>query len=203
MRLLISCAVVILFVSNLYAQKHEGILVSFQQKMAPSFELYNQSHKSLTPWEVEISAYDLGEMPLEFGAYLSGGYASFIEITYGLNLGYLYSINDTHLLKGGLNIGRFKMEEDTFKDTVELGAVLEDEYHESFKPFLEWQWDFTRYFSLFSQAGYRFFRTQTETVKKILSRYENGLVRSYRVDRDTDFYGSGFEFGAGISVRIH
>lgn len=193
----------ILLASNLHAQEHEGIFISIQQKAAPSFELYNQNHSNLTPWGVEISAYDLKEMSLEVGAYLSGGFTSYIEITYGLNLAYLYPINNTQLLKVGLNVGRFKMEENTFKDTVELGAVLEDEYHESFKPFIEWQWDFTHYFAFFAQAGYRFFRTETEIVEEIFSRYENGSVRSYRVNRDTDFYGSGLEFGAGISVRIH
>ncbi|MCW9707700.1 hypothetical protein [Fodinibius salsisoli] len=201
MRLLLSCATLILFASNLYAQEHEGILVSFQQKRAPNFELYNQSHSSITPWELEISAYGLEETPFELGAYLSDGYDSSITIAYGLNFAYLYPINDVQLLKAGLNAGRFKMK--SFKDTVELGALLEDEYHESFKPFLEWQWDFTRYFSLFAQAGYRFIRTETGVVEKILSRYENGSIRSYRVDRDYDFYSSGFEFGAGISIRIH
>lgn len=203
MRLLISCTVFILLASNLYAQEQEGIFVSIQQKTAPNLELYDQSHSNLTPWEVEISAYDLREMPLEIGAYLSGGYASYIEITYGLNLAYLYPINNTQLLKAGLNTGRFKMEENTFKDTVELGAVLEDEYHESFKPFIEWQWNFTHYFAFFAQAGYRFFRTETEIVEEIFSRYENGSIRSYRVNRDTDFYGSGFEFGLGLSFNLY
>jgi len=92
---------------------------------------------------------------------------------------------------------------DSFNDTVEVGAVLEDEFHESFKPFVEWQWDFSNYVSLFTQAGYRFLRTETKTVTEIRSRYENGSVKSYRVSHNTDFYGSGFELGAGVSLRLN
>jgi len=92
---------------------------------------------------------------------------------------------------------------DSFDDTVEVEAVLEDEFHESFKSFIEWQWDFSEYISLFAQTGYRFLRTETKTVTEIRSRYENGSVKSYRVSYNTDFYGSGFELGIGFSLRLH
>ncbi|HET6528828.1 MAG TPA: hypothetical protein VFG39_08780, partial [Balneolaceae bacterium] len=65
------------------------------------------------------------------------------------------------------------------------------------------QWNFSRYVSLFAQAGYRFLRTETETVTKILSRYDNGLIRSYRTSTDRRFYGSGFELGIGLSLNLY
>ncbi|NGP88293.1 hypothetical protein [Fodinibius halophilus] len=200
MRLLIISIALILVAPNLHAQEHKGSLLSFQQKTTPNFELYGQHHTGLSPWELEASAYNSEISPIEAGAYLSSGYPSYIAISYGLNLAYLYPINSSQLLKAGINVGRFKM--NSFDDTVEVGAVLEDEFHESFKPFVEWQWNFSKYISLFAQAGYRFLRTETETVKKILSRYENGLVKSYRVSHNTDFYGSGFELGVGVSLRL-
>ena len=201
MRFLISCAVFSLISFNLYAQEHKDFLVSFQQKAATNFELYNQSQNGIAPWELEVSVYSNDTAPIEAGAYLSGGYSSSVAISYGLNLAYLYPIGSSQLLKAGLNVGRFKM--DSFNDTVEVGAVLEDEFHESFKPFVEWQWDFSNYVSLFTQAGYRFLRTETKTVTEIRSRYENGSVKSYRVSHNTDFYGSGFELGAGVSLRLN
>jgi len=68
MRLLICCAVFSLLSSNLYAQEHKGLLISFQQKMAPNFELYNQHKNGITPWELEASVYDNETIPIEAGA---------------------------------------------------------------------------------------------------------------------------------------
>ncbi|WP_138430506.1 hypothetical protein [Fodinibius saliphilus] len=201
MRLLIISITLIIVAPHIYAQEHKGFLLSFQQKVTPNFELYDQHHTGLSPWELEVSVYNSEITPIEAGAYLSRGYSSYIAILYGLNLAYLYPINSSQLLEAGINVGRFKM--NSFDDTVEVGAVLEDEFHESFKPFVEWQWNFSKYISLFAQAGYRFLRTETKTVTEIRSRYENGSVKSYRASHNTKFYGSGFELGIGMSLKLY
>ena len=84
----------------------------------------------------------------------------------------------------------------------EIGEIREDEFHENLKPFVEWNWRFSKHISLFANAGYRFLKSSTGTVKEVYERYENGDPKRISVSFDENIYGSGFEFGAGLDVTL-
>lgn len=71
------------------------------------------------------------------------------------------------------------------------------------KPFVEWNWIFSKHKSLFANTGYGFLRSNTGTVKEVNERYENGDPKRIRVSNDGDVYGSGIEFGIGFDIILH
>lgn len=200
-RLFLSCVILCIAVSQLYGQHDYLLKLGAQQKISPSFKLNNDTFKNTGAEEVRLSLYNFERVPIGIEFYFSKGYNSSIDYSYGTRLSYVFFSESVHWLKIGLSGGRFKMGD--FEKGKEVGEIREDEFHENFKPFIEWDWRFSKYVSLFTNAGYRFLRSNTGTVEEVNERYENGDPKSIRVSNDGGLYGSGFEFGIGFDITLH
>lgn len=172
-----------------------------QQNIAPVFKLNDDTFRQAASKGIRLSLYNFETVPVAVEFYGARGYDSSVDYAYGTNLSYIFFSNAPHWLKAGVSGGRIKM--GTYQRGEAVGSVREDEFHEMVKPFVEWNWNFSPYLSLFVQSGYRFLRSETETVTGIVDRYENGDPKTLRVTADQKLYGSGFEFGIGLDIKLH
>ncbi|MEX0662800.1 MAG: hypothetical protein WD381_06625 [Balneolaceae bacterium] len=175
--------------------------IGVQKNLAPSFKINDSTYQNADAQGVRLSMYNFEEIPVAVEFYFSKGYDSSIDFAYGTNLSYIFFSDTAHWLKLGFSGGRFKMGDFERGNTV--GSIREDEFHENLMPFVEWDWRFSEYVNVFVQTGYRFLRSETETVTEIVDRYENGDPRQIRVSSDRRIYGSGFEFGLGLEIKLY
>ena len=200
-RLTILCTCFILLSTASQAQDRSILTLDVQQKLIPSFQLNNETFNRSSAREVRLSVGDIDGGRMELGFYLSQPYVASIDFGYGLSFGYEMLRGKAQWLKAGLTAGRLKMGD--FRDGIYVGDIREDEYHETFKPFLEWNWGFWKHLTLFSQVGYQFLRSETETVTKVLERFEGGKPSRIQVTNDRRFYGAGWMLGAGLRLNLY
>lgn len=186
---------------QLYGQNSYILKVGAQKNIVPSFKINNSTYQNADAQGVRLSLYNFEEIPVAVEFYFSKGFDSSIDFAYGTNLSYIFFSDLDHWLKLGFSGGRFKMGE--FERGNIVGSIREDEFHENLMPFVEWDWQFSEYINVFVQTGYRFLRSETETVTEIVDRYENGEPRQIRVSSESKIYGSGFEFGLGLEINLY
>lgn len=174
--------------------------IGFGQTYQPSFEINNKSFSNTTSTAFKLLFHEPEIAPIELGMFITTGRNSTIDYFYGISPAYFVHKGKSHWLKTGIELGRFKLGK--YQNDVTLGATLENEYHESYQPYLEWDWQISNYISLFTKAGYRFISSNTRTVTEILDRWDDGSIRAYRSKNENHFYGSGFEFSAGINIAV-
>jgi hypothetical protein len=112
---------------------------------------------------------------------------------------FIFEVHKRHWLKLGVSNGRLKM--DQYKNEYKEGGIQEDSLHKTYFSYLEWEWLFAKRLSLFIKAGHRFLESETTTLYN--ETIPDSGILNYEEKNDTDFYSSGFEFGAGLSIRIH
>lgn len=198
------CLIVLCFIVTLSSFAQQALKLSTQSNIAPRFQLNKTTHNNALSNGLKLSLYDIDKAPAEFGLYYTRGYDRSIAFSYGILLTFIFEIHKNHWLKPGFSNGRLKM--DQYKNEYEEGGIQEDNLHKTYFSYLEWEWLFARNLSLLVKAGYRFLESETtilhnETVETIPGTdYE---VPDFDKERNTRFYGSGFEFGLGLSVSIY
>jgi hypothetical protein len=169
----------------------------------PSFQVNSDIHKGASAQELKISATNYS---IEAGLHLSRGYDSSIDFSYGINFATVWTETHHSAFKVGFQFDRFFIN-DYKRSYEEIGSIIEDDITESFQPYLEWEWFFSRSVSLFTQAGYRIMSSKISRVTDI--EYDCHPVTSektpitYRTQDTQSYYGSGFELGIGLSVIIY
>jgi len=200
-RLLFTCFILCIAVGQLYGQEAYILKIGAQKKISPNFKFNDETFEHTNAEGIHLALYNFEYVPVSVEFYFSKGYDSSIDFSYGTRLSYVFFSESCHWLKAGFSGGRFKMGDP--ERGREVGEIREDEFHENFKPFVEWNWNFSKYISLFANTGYRFLRSNTGTVKEVNERYENGDPKRIRVSNDGGVYGSGFEFGIGFDITLH
>lgn len=149
-----------------------------------------------------LSNYDYA--PWEFGFYAYTGYGDVARVSVGFNLAYLLAELQHHDFKIGLGFGKIDLEdvdvnEDEFGPHV--GDVSFTSWGNEFKPYIEWEWRFLPFSSLFVQAGYRIVNGEKSVVTSV-EPTDDPIVKNRITGRDESFFYSapGFDIGAGISI---
>ncbi|MGM0545957.1 MAG: hypothetical protein ACQEST_04480 [Bacteroidota bacterium] len=182
-------------------QKPTIAKVGLGQTLQPSFEINNRTFSNNTSTTFKLLFYRPDIANIELGMFIATGRNQTIDYFYGISPAYFLYKGKSHWFKTGIELGRFKLSE--YQRNVALGATLEDEYHESYQPYVEWDWQISQFFSLITKTGYRFISHNTRTVTEIIDRWDDGSIRAYRSSEETHFQGSGFEFSVGINLTIY
>ncbi len=185
---------------DLIAQKYSTLDFGLEKKFLSSYTLNSERYDQSDIEEFRVVINNLGPIPTSLKFYFSNGSNESMDYSYGLSLSYIFFAKNDYWLKTGLGIGRLKM--GNFERGNEVGEIREDEFHETFNPFIELSFNYSRRISLFVSSGYRFIRTQTETVTGVTARYNDGSPRLIQVSLDEQIYSSGFEFGIGLDISI-
>ena len=82
-----------------------------------------------------------------------------------------------------------------------VGDVSYADFSQQLKPYLEWEWMFSRFSSLFVQAGYRIINGERSVVTEV----EGSGLNSRVTGRDDNFFyaASGFDFSIGLSINLY
>lgn len=182
------------------------IKVGVQANHIPIFKINSETRKSSSSEGIRLVASNFDKFPAELGIHLSRGYDSSVNLSYGLFAGMAFLRTENHWFKAGLDVSRFVME-DYKQETDKKGGVIEDDLPTSFLPYTEWEWRFIQPLTLFMRAGYRIMASETSRVTDI--KYETNPVTgektpvNYLTEETQSFYGSGLEFGVGLSVIIY
>lgn len=198
MRFFIISAVLFLFSTSALAQQQTFIKIGTFTKYTPVFQLNKEHYTNSTSIGLKLSVYNLKELPLGISFHLAPGYHPSISFTYGIGFSYVFLAKKHYWLKAGLIADRIKMKQATYN--LEPGEIIADEVHEAITPFVEWEWLFSDFASLYIQAGYRFIRSQTSRVTEIISR--NKYAIKYKTTDPIGLYSSGFEFTVGLNIPI-
>jgi len=178
---------------------HASVQVSTFPKLKVNSGVYENS----TAQGIQL----LAKSPMaELGLHLFRGYDSAIDFSYGVSVGLTFAELQNHQFKGGLQFDRFYID-DYKMNTDEVGGIIEDDLTDAFGTYLKWEWNFSKLFSLYTEAGYRVMRSDRERVTNVI--YDTNAVTgektltNYQSEHSQRYYGSGFEFGIGIMVLIY
>ncbi|MCW9707701.1 hypothetical protein [Fodinibius salsisoli] len=196
------CTIVFCLISGVSFGQY-AVTLDTQMNYLPSFQINSDIHRGASAQKVSLSATNYS---VEAGLHLSRGYDSSIDFSYGFNAAKVFAETYHSIFKVGFEFDRFFVN-DYKRSYEEIGSIIEDDITESFQPYLEWEWAFSRSVSLFTQTGYRIMTSVTRRVTDI--KYETNPVTgektpvNHRTKETQSFYGSGFELGIGLSVIIY
>lgn len=174
-----------------------------QSSYLPHFAVREAMDNNVRPIGIRISISDYDRMPVEFGAHIFTNYGNVALASLGFNMAYVLAERNHHYFKGGLSLGKIDLED--VKNTKELGPNIGDtrfaDFGQEFKPYLEWEWMFSRFSSLFVQAAYRIINGERSVVTEV----EGSGLDARVTGRDDNFFysASGFDFGIGLSINLH
>lgn len=202
--LLVLSVIVLLFcLSATTSQAQDPHLkIGVQSSYLPHFAVREAMDDNVRPIGIRVSISDYNRMPVEFGAHIFANYGDVAVASFGFNLAYVFARGNVHFLKGGLSLSKIDLE--NVKKTKELGPNVGDvsfaDYGTEFKPYLEWEWMFSRFSSLFVQTGYRIINGERSVVTEV----EGSGLDSRVTGRDDNFFysASGFDFGVGLSINL-
>lgn len=167
-----------------------------------NFQLNSVSHKHAQSQGISLSIYDYDQYPVGIDLILFRGFDSSVDFLFGINIFRAFINNDLFRLKAGVGLNRFAV--NNYKREYEVvGGEIEDQFPDSFKPYLELEWPFTRLIALRTTTGYRFSNGDFGTVTEIVDRYPNGKPSRVNVSNNFKWYGSGWEFGLGLHIKIY
>ncbi|NGP88294.1 hypothetical protein G3569_07995 [Aliifodinibius halophilus] len=149
-----------------------------------------------------ISDYD--GLPYELGFHFFIGYGRVASGSLGLRLAYIFGEPNTTNVKLGLSFSKIDLN-DVDVEKKGFGPHVGDVNFTSrgnvFKPFIEFEWDFLRFSSIFVRSGYRIINGQKSTITSVDPTTDPSSNKTEVERRDTFFFSAaGFEFGAGISL---
>lgn len=195
------CVILIISKTEVLAQQSKNFLnIGVQKKLLPSFKLNNDTFQQKDIYEYRLVMNILQTFPFSVEYYFSHGYNPSMDYAYGGSLSYIFFSKTNYWLKVGLRQGKLKM--GSFKTGYEVGDIHEDDYHENSTPFIEFNFKFNKRFNISFTSGYRFLRSQTDTVVAVKERYDNGSPSLVTLSRNDKLYRSGFEIGIGIDLII-
>lgn len=172
MRFIALFVAIFLWTASASAQKSATIWASLQTNYSPVFQLNNQHFSEVRSVGLKLSFYDRSIIPAGVEFYFASRYHSSVDFSYGIGFVYIVLEKQTYRFKVGLNGGRIKMND--FEYNLEVGGILEDELHEIIHPYVEWEWLFSEYASIYFKAGYRFLRSETMMIFKKLDEKKIG-----------------------------
>ncbi|HLR24339.1 MAG TPA: hypothetical protein VK112_00635, partial [Fodinibius sp.] len=106
--------------------------------------------------------------------------------------------------KIGLGLSKIDLEDvDVNKEEFgpHVGDVSFTSWGNEFKPYIEWEWRFSNFSSLFIQAAYRIINGEKSVVTAV-EPIDDPIIKNRITGRDESFFYSaaGFDIGAGISI---
>lgn len=123
--------------------------------------------------------------------------------SFGFNFAYLLTEPKSHDFKIGLGLSKIDLEEivNTKEIGPNVGNVRFTSTGNEFKPYVEWEWIFSGFSSLFVQTGYRIINVE----KSIVTAVEGeGLEGRVTERNETFFYSaSGIEVGEGLALYFN
>jgi len=178
--------------------------VGLQTIYMPQFNVQEASGSNIQAYGVRWMLSDYDSFPFEFGFQAYSGFGDVSRISLGFNLAYLFAELHNHDFKIGLGLNRIDLE-DVDANRMVLGPNVGDVrfigWGTEFKPYLEWEWTFSRFTSLFLKASYHIINGEKSVVTEVEATGDP-IIR-YRVsERDWSFFysASGYDIGVGISI---
>lgn len=149
---------------------------------------------------------DFNIVPVELGAHVYSGFGDVAGFSFGTNLAYIFADLKNHYFKAGLEYSKINLG-DVLIDDGGLGPNVGDVrfigWSTKYKPYLEWEWTFSRFISLYLQASYHFINGDKSVVTEIEATDDS--IFKYRVserDRSSFYSASGYDVGVGISIMF-
>lgn len=167
-----------------------------------NFQLNSVRQEQAQSQGISLSMYDYEQYPIGIDFILFRGFHSSVDFLFGMNIFRALINHDLLRLKAGVGFNRFVLN-DYKREYEVVGGEIEDQFPDSFKPYLELEWPFTRLIVLRATTGYRFSNGDFETVTEIVDRYPNGKPSRVNVSNNFKWYGSGWEFGLGLHIKIY
>ena len=178
--------------------------LGIQTIYTPQFNVQEASDSNIQALAVRWMLSDYDFAPLEFGFHIYTGYGEVSRISVGFNLAYLLAELQSHDFKLGLGLSKIDLE-DVETNEEELGPHVGDVsfsgWGTEFKPYIEWEWTFSRFSSLFVQAGYHIINGEKSVVTSVEAT-DDPIVKNRISGRDESFFysASGFHAGVGFSI---
>ncbi|PAU95198.1 hypothetical protein CK503_03085 [Aliifodinibius salipaludis] len=178
--------------------------VGLQTMYMPQFKVQEASDSNVQAFGIRWMFSDYDALPLDFGFQASTGNGDVAHLSLGFNLAYLLAELSSHDLKLGLGLNKIDLK-DYEANKEEFGPHVGDvsfaSWGTEFKPYIEWEWMFSRFSSLFLQASYHIINGE-KTVVTSVEPIGDPLGRNRVTERDESFFysASGFDVGVGISI---
>ncbi|WP_440999536.1 hypothetical protein [Fodinibius sp. SL11] len=202
------CIVILFFLStwpaSVLAQndKVPNLWVGIQANAIPTFKVNSTENTSARSQGIILSISDFKKSGFGINFQLFRGFDSAVDFLYGAGIFYAVINNDSFRLKSGINISRFAVNDYRREGDV-VGGKIEDQFSDTFKPYLEIEWPFAKSISLILQGGYRLMRSDITTIEEILERYPDGNPYRVHATDNQRWYSSGWEFGLGLHIKIY
>ena len=173
----------------------------------PQFNVQETSDSDVRAYGVRWMLSDYNNIPweIEFQAY--SGFGDVSRLTLGLTLAYRFAELQNVDFKVGLGLNRidlkdYEANEDEFGPHI--GDVSFDGWGTGFKPYLELEWTFSWFSSLFMQAGYHIINGEKSEVTAV-EPTGNSIVKYRATEWDQSFFYSaaGLDIGIGISINFN
>lgn len=178
--------------------------VGLQTIYMPQFNVQEASGNNIQAYGIRWMLSDYDTMPLEFGFQAYSGFGDVSRISLGFSLAYLLAELQNHDFKIGLGLSRIDLE-DVDANRMVLGPNVGDVrfigWGTEFKPYIEWEWTFSRFTSLFLKASYHIINGEKSVVTEVEATGDP--IFRYRIsERDWSFFysASGYDIGVGISI---
>jgi|GEM_PF-1600708 hypothetical protein len=169
------------------------------------FTVREASDRNVRITGVRLSFSDYDAAPWEIGAHVYGGYGDVATASFGVSVAYLIT-GPKFQFKMGLSLSTIFLEDTEVDEDIfdpQVGDVSFSDFSTEIKPYIELEWEFSRYSSLFVNTGYRIINGERAVVTEVEQR--EGPLVSDRVsarDENVFFSASGIEFGVGLSINF-
>jgi len=178
--------------------------VGLQSIYLPHFNVQEASASNTQAYGVRWMLSDYKNIPWELGFQVYSGFGDVSRLSLGLKLSYRFAELQNFDFKVGLDLNRIDLK--NYKaNREELGPQLGDVsfsvWGTGFKPYLEWEWTFSSFSSIFLQAGYHIINGEKSVVTAV--EPTGDPIAQYRVtEREESFFysASGYDLSVGISV---
>lgn len=205
MRLLLSLCLCFVWATS-QAQTVDSIYskVGLQTIYIPQFNVQEASDSNIQAYGVRWMLSDYNNTPWELGFQAYSGFGDVSRLSLGLNLSYRFAKLQNFDFKVGLGLNRIDLK--NYKaNREELGPQVGDVsfsvWGTGFKPYLEWEWTFSSFSSIFLQAGYHIINGEKLVVTAV-EPTGDPIVRNRVTERDESFFysASGYDISVGISI---
>lgn len=124
----------------------------------------------------------------------------------GGSLAYAFWNRNGHWLKAGVEAGQFALN-DYRRGRREVGGLIEDRFPNYLQPYFEWEWGFASSVSFIIKSGYKISSSGNQRVTDVgYELYPTTGEQRYSssdTEKQQRFYGSGFEWGIGLSITLN
>ena len=170
----------------------------------PQFNVQETSDSDVRAYGIRWMLSDLDNIPWEIGFQAYSGFGDVSRLTLGFNLAYRFAELQNVDFKVGLGLNRIDLKD--YEANVDelgphIGDVSFDGWGTEFKPYIEWEWTFSHFTSLFLQANYHIINGEKSVVTSV-EPTGDPIVKNRISGREESFFysTSGFGLGAGISI---